>query len=167
MTSRKRFARLGNWGPVRGRAAVKAAAISEPAKRPPAKKDTKHWCRGKEGVQHVPQIVLSHDGFRSRACEWVSKFDYRAIRRGEDDYRIAWACGHQELCSRCGKILRERWELRQEECPAYPGSPEQRSEAEREAAAYPDLFRAREARYGRKRAITGPQGYRRKREKAS
>ena len=158
---------MSGWGPVPGRSAVKAAAITEPAKRTPAKKDTRSWCRGKEGREHEPQIVLSHDGFRQRACEWAGRHDYRLLRRGEDDYAIGWCCGHQELCGRCGKILRDPGQIPRAECPVYPGSDEQKAEAGREAAEYPEKWRAWAARHGRPEpVIDGPQGYRRKRENA-
>jgi hypothetical protein len=76
-------------------------------------------------------------------------------------YVLGWACHHREVCSvpGCGKVFREPWELGDDECPAYPGTPEQRAVAEAQMAEYED----RRARlpWRRKPVITGPQGYRR------
>jgi hypothetical protein len=152
---------------TRSRSAAKANAVTEPVKRAPARKDTRRWCRGKEGREHRLVLVLRHDGFCDRRCEWVSWYDYRLLFRGEDDEgaRVGWACSHQEVCESCGKIIRDLFQIPAAECPAYPGTVEQRRAAEREAAAYPAQWRAWAARHGRWRpVITGPQHYRRKRE---
>ena len=50
-----------DWGafPARSAEVLAAAAIDpDPAKRAPARKDTRHWCRGKQGREHVPAVEL-------------------------------------------------------------------------------------------------------------
>jgi len=156
MASRKRL--RDNWGPVRGRAAETASAVAsdpDPSKRPPGRKDTRSWCRGKAGVPHQPVIVFRPTWTRrpQPACEWAADWIGEQVR---------WHCHHEEHCGPCGKILRTR--IADEECPDYPGDPAQRAEAEREAAAYPEQWRAWAQRHGRpKPVIDGPQKYRRKR----
>lgn len=154
------------WGtpPARSAEVHAAAAVDpDPAKRAPSRKDTRHYCKGKAGREHTPEIVRTHDGFHQRQCGWVGRYDYRLLRRGEDAAEVRWLCTHEEHCSGCGKILRAWGSLDLTECPVYPGSPEQRAEAEREAAEYPDRYRAR---LRPRRAIDGPQGYRKKRQEA-
>jgi len=167
VASRKRL--LSSWGPVRARSAGTASAIAadpEPAKGAPGRKDTRSWCRGKPGVPHQPVIIIGK-GDTGHSCEWVPENDYRLLRRGEDGWSVGWLCWHREECSRCGRILRERWQVGAAECPDCPGDPEQRAEAEREAAAYPEQWRAWAQRHGRpKPVIDGKQGYRRKRKSA-
>lgn len=158
--------RKGIWGGQPSRSAELAAAVTadpDPARKAPAVKDTRNWCKGKPGREHKPEIILTHLGTcRSGMCKWLARHDYRLIRQGRDDEAttIGWGCYHEERCSECGKVLRNSWELRPAECPAYPGTPDQKAEAEREAADYPDRWRAR-ARP--RQVITGPQHYQKNR----
>lgn len=152
MASRKRL--RDAWRPVRGRAAVKAAAIAEPARKPPARKDTRSWCRGKEGREHVPVLAFApppwHD--RPSACRW---------RQRMAGPGIAWECFHRQECANCGKVLAASWQLPRDECPSYPGFPAQRAAAGAEAA---EAARRRAEWQARRRpVITGPQSYRRRR----
>lgn len=65
-----------------------------------SKKDTKRWCKGKQGNEHKPAIVK------------ISQFE-----------RFAWSCNpaswhgcfHHEVCSVCGKEL--RYSIDPSECP--------------------------------------------------
>jgi hypothetical protein len=127
----------------------------DPAKRGPGRKDTRNWCRGKTGVAHVPAIVFRSPMWNDQAvCKWCPLYS-----RGLD---VTWCCYHREECDRCGKILRdgETFDLGDGECPDYPGQPEQRAEAEKEAIAAAERLAA----WRRwKPPITGPQGYRRAR----
>lgn len=151
MASRKR---LRDWGQPAARAAEITKAVGsdpEPAKRSPGRKDTRQWCRGKQSREHVPVIVFRPPWTRKPVqCEWSSRWV---------DDGVAWRCHHEEHCHACGKILRTS--LADAECPAYPGSPEQRAEAE--VAAAIATQRWAEWRQSRRRVITGPQSYRRKR----
>lgn len=129
----------------------------DPAKRAPAKKDTRHFCKGKPGVEHVPAIVQDEraPGWLKAGCGW--RADWRVRLRG---YDAGWHCQHREICTGCGKILREGWDVGRE-CPDYPGDPDQRVAAVAEAAR---LEARHEEWAGRRRpVITGPQGYRRQR----
>ena len=149
-----------DWGSPPGRSAERSSAAAEPAKRAPARKDTRRWCKGKPGREHVPRIVRLRTGYVSRSCEWVPRYDWRAIRAGDDNFPVRWACGHFESCANCGKILRDLGGIPVAECESYPGSDAQRAAAEREAAEF--LERRAGRRRNRKPPVTGPQGYRRR-----
>jgi hypothetical protein len=148
MASRKR---LKEWGAAPGRLAEKAAAIAEPAKGAPARKDTRRWCRGKRGVPHHPVIVFTPPLYRrgEAECEWDSRWS------GD----VRWHCHHQEHCGACGKVLRVS--VGCGECPAYPGSDGQHAAAAGEARAAEERWLGRQA--GRRKVIAGPQHYRRRR----
>lgn len=65
-------------------------------RRPRARKDTKRWCRGKQGVPHVEVVVReSWNGTRDTACT-------------DDPARLpGWIpCYHRVRCGECGKVLR-------------------------------------------------------------
>ena len=75
---------------------------------PKAKKDTKRWCKGKEGREHVPETVESHIwAGMNKVCGprpytggwWGGK----------------WFCRHAIRCSECGKVLKTF--LSEDECP--------------------------------------------------
>lgn len=152
MASRKRL--MSGWGPIPARSAVKAAAITEPEQRAPAKKNTRAWCKGKPGLEHKPVIV-----FRSSergACHLAQGWQL-SIWPDEP-----WECAHREECGSCGKILRDHDKLAGAECPDYPGLREVTGAAGRELAAYEALVASKSP--VRRRVITGPTRYRRKRE---
>ena len=157
----KRFERharaKSDWDSEPGRSAALAAVVTgqdpDPARRAPARKNTRDWCKGKTGVAHVPGLAEHVTGPRERPCEWRSRWSGDGIE---------WNCHHREPCSRCGKVLREPWQIPDEECPSYPGTPEQRAEAEADAVRAAEHRKAFGERWGRRKpAVTGPQGYRR------
>lgn len=143
---------------MRARGAETAAAAAsdpEPPKRPPGRKNTRDWCRGKEGVPHQPVIVFAPPVFRrpvTITCEWASRWSGEAV---------IWDCHHEEHCASCGRILRTQARLAGSECPGYPGSETQKAAAVAEAAEAEERWQAGRAR--RRPVITGPQSYRRKR----
>ena len=150
------------WGTPGARSAeVKAAAADdpEPPKRAAARKNTRDWCKGKQGAAHVPHLVL-HPVFWKRGelyCKWHASWSLRG-----QEYVACWTCDHREECERCGKVLRSR--IAATECPAYPGTPEDHAAAETEAARIREQVAQMAQRPSRRKVITGPQGYRRKRE---
>ncbi len=81
----------------------------ETAGKPKRKKDTKRWCRGKEGVEHIPEIKKrqGYGGFRSCKMLNVSSERYPSI----------WSCNHELVCANCGKII--EWTLG-DDCPDKP-----------------------------------------------
>ena len=129
-------------------AEVAAQVAADPSdRRPPGRKNTRRYCKGKTGVEHEPDLVpIGH-------CRWVTGWRM--------DGTASWECAHREICGRCGKVLREPWQLTRAECPVYPGGSEQRAAAEAEAVAAEERCTAWRAR--RVPVITGPQGYRRQR----
>lgn len=79
-----------------------------PRKGKNTRKDTKKWCRGKEGKPHTPILVMQH-----YSPNWVcTPHTYTEGRRWPD-----WGtgCRHMEICAECGKQL--RWSIPQSECP--------------------------------------------------
>lgn len=151
-----------DWGAPPARSAERSSAAAEPDKRGPARKDTRSWCKGKPGREHVPQIVRVSSSFGQRSCEWIPSYDWRAIRAGTDAWALQWSCWHIESCASCGKILRDLGSIPVSECDSYPGAPGQRAAAERDAAGYLERWRAGTRRH-RRPPVTGPQGYRRRR----
>ena len=153
------------WGlPARsGEVREAARADPDPAKRAPARKDTKSWCRGKEGREHVLHLVLVPDYLsrRAKVCEWASAWSIDG-----QEYRLGWVCMHREECVNCGRIFREHYDLKGEECPAYPGDAAQRAEAEAQVGRDEEQRASWLASrpHWRRPVITGPQGYRRRRE---
>jgi hypothetical protein len=139
--------------PRSGEVQQAAKADPEPAKRAPARKDTRHWCKGKEGREHGPVIEFRPWSVSDKDCRWASRWTYDGVK---------WHCLHAEVCSSCGKVLRDWGTLAATECPAYPGSDEQRVVAVAEAEESRERMAAWQVR--RRPVITGPQGYRRQRQ---
>lgn len=88
-----------------------------------SKKDTKSWCRGKEGVEHELETVLDDWPYGIRAleipCGWHLMFmrgDY--ARRP----RVSWSCRHLKKCVVCGKKF-DQFRLK-EDCPNFHPAPE-------------------------------------------
>ena len=78
------------------------------------KKNSKKWCRGKVGREHVPNITRSNYGSLSK-CQPAP---WRVVGRyGETMPTKRYLCWHQRSCQVCGKVL-EYW-LPAEECPDY------------------------------------------------
>ena len=147
-----------DWGTGHSRSAQRLEAVTEPDRKAPGRKDRKTRCKQNGGGPHVPAVAFIAPGLSAGDCRWVPCWSWRERRFDS----TAWSCFHEEQCSLCGKVLRASVTLG--ECPAYPGDPAQR------AAAEADAVRAQErqdAWRGRRKVITGPQGYRRRREKAS
>lgn len=60
-------------------------------------KNTKRWCKGKEGIEHTPTIELDKNyAFMERSDK----------PRCSTDSKILWMnCTHHVVCKKCGKIL--------------------------------------------------------------
>jgi hypothetical protein len=78
------------------------------------KKDTKKWCRGKVGREHVPHITKGNYGGTSNCKDapWFIK-----NKSGELKPFDRYICWHQRSCQNCGKVL--EWYLPKEQCPDY------------------------------------------------
>ena len=90
--------------------------------RAKGRKDTRHWCRGKKGIDHVAQIVLDDWDLwvKKPYCKWYPKrkwTDIDGVNVWEPTGEWAYRCLHVEQCKNCGKKLRHR--LPQEECPEF------------------------------------------------
>lgn len=84
----------------------KASAPETPKHR--SKKNTRRWCRGKNGVEHVTEVRLNNMSRflwdRDKSCyrsEWNSK---------------RWWCNHERFCVNCGKIMKYSLE---NDCPDF------------------------------------------------
>ena len=145
------------WGSPGSRSQERAAAAQDdPAKtRTPGKKDPdlckgQHWKSG-----HTPALRVRIPYFRKSKvyCYW-------GLPYWDDDADAAWYCSHEEYCSGCGKILLTR--ISNAQCPQYheiTKTEKASVEREREERA---VRRASWKKRPRK-VITGPQGYRKKR----
>jgi hypothetical protein len=89
------------------------ARVPEPRIKHRARKDRRHWCKGKVGVPHRPVIRLGkYAAFRVRyvdrnpcyAATWLRRSNY-------------WICSHERACEVCGKILEATLG---ESCPDRP-----------------------------------------------
>lgn len=63
-------------------------------KPPRSKKNTKRWCRGKQGREHITEI--------QRYEKYGMKTQCGPSRWGVE----GWACQHVVVCVECGKILK-------------------------------------------------------------
>jgi hypothetical protein len=92
------------------RAWRKELELEENPRRAPAKKNTKRWCRGKEGREHIPMISDPRWGF---PCQWRPAWG----RLKDSSNAKRWSCSHHEICSTCGKEL--RYSIQRDECPEF------------------------------------------------
>lgn len=79
---------------------------------PKTKKNTRKWCKGKVGIEHVPVIVLRDDqnrGYEQRCHVGKTWWHYNDRN---------WWCNHQRRCGVCTKIL--DYYLPSAECPDFP-----------------------------------------------
>lgn len=147
------------WGGEPARSTELRDAVNadpDPSRRAARRKNTRDWCRGKNGVPHTPALVLvPRWGLQPDSCRWKSLWDIAA-----QDYTVDWYCHHREECAKCGKIIRDWGGLGDRECPAYPGSGDQRAQAEADVAAARECRAARPSTWWRRRVITGPSHYR-------
>lgn len=74
-----------------------------PAKRAPGRKDTRLWCAGKVGRQHVVMIAL--DNFHA---SYMHQCGERSWWRGR------YFCAHVYRCVTCGKNMSN---VHPEQCP--------------------------------------------------
>jgi hypothetical protein len=77
-----------------------------------------------------------------------------------DAYQPEWMCLHQEECLKCGKVFRDS--VPRDECPDREAGQSVYADAVREAAEVTEWHRQRPRRS--RPVISGPQGYRRRRE---
>jgi hypothetical protein len=81
--------------------------------KPHAKKDTRRWCRGKPGAEHVLTIGKNH---AARVCHEAADWQ-QMLFPGQK-----WRCYHIELCAECGRFMKA-WPWRQ--CPDRPAKTQQ------------------------------------------
>jgi hypothetical protein len=148
------------WGPPGSRSDdLRRAVDDDPAAKTPGKKDPNR-CKGNHGGPHIPVIALHHetpeDEFRSR-CRWSPMWS-----RKDKGLVVGWHCEHEERCAKCGLIF-ERF-VGRDRCPVFPGTGQQKAVAGQELFERAERRRTAPSRGRRKPVISGPQGYRRKRD---
>lgn len=90
------------------------------ASRPPGKKDTRSWCKGKVGRQHTLAIEVPPNNSSWRTCGWRTQ--HYLYGRPPVHY---YTCAHAEMCTTCGKVFRTNvfWRdagpLFNHECPLF------------------------------------------------
>lgn len=75
------------------------------------RKDTKHWCKGKVGREHTPEVGLSKWPYNRNICGTAA--DIYSWDNGP--FRNRWVCRHELVCTSCGKIIKHT--LDRDECP--------------------------------------------------
>lgn len=76
-------------------------------------KDTKHWCKGKVGREHVLETVESKWPYNRNKCGLYKDLYEWTI--GNPYYENKWDCRHVIKCSVCGKHIKEF--LSRADCP--------------------------------------------------
>lgn len=92
------------------KAARQAGDGPEVTGKPKPKKNTRRWCRGKEGQEHTPGLRLSNV-----AQIWIDR------GRPEVVCDISWGrdwCDHQRYCTQCGRII--DYFIPRDQCPDRP-----------------------------------------------
>lgn len=80
-----------------------------------SKKNTRKWCKGKVGKEHVPIVSIDTKMLTYvRECHW-REYSWTVFKR-EPEKR--WQCHHHTTCQNCGKVL-ESWYLTKDKCPDY------------------------------------------------
>lgn len=147
-----------DWDTQPSRSAERREAAAEPDRQAPGRKDRRAQCKKNGGGPHIPAIVFIAPVFDSYStCEWVPHWS----RRKRSYNGTGWSCRHEERCSCCGRVL--RMVVVPSECPAFPGDPVQRAAAEIDAVCAQER---QDTWRGRRKVISGPQGYRRRRTEA-
>ncbi len=131
----KAAAKVSGWGSRPARSAELVAAVTETAKRPPGRKNTRRWCRGKTGTEHqLAAAVRSYYG-RAYVCGWRQTGYYAPVepppvypkgvpvpkRRywGKREFVVTgreWRCHHEWQCMAC-----QKWLGPVPSCPGRPG----------------------------------------------
>jgi hypothetical protein len=73
-------------------------------------KNTKRWCRGRVGREHIP-VTAKNKFSLNRDCHYVE------TRYWNGNERRWWYCIHEIVCKNCGKVL----EWRVDDCPDKNG----------------------------------------------
>ena len=102
------------------------AARDDPAAPPRrgSRKNTRDWCKGKDGREHQVRVQISPSE-SGAICRWGPAYAFGLISLVQEDVR--WACCHVRLCVVCGK--KTELSVPRQECPDYPGDQAQKQEA--------------------------------------
>jgi hypothetical protein len=98
--------------------------LDAPSKKSPGKKDTKRWCKGKVGVEHVVELKTS--GWRNPqtdefvTCRWVPW-----------GRRPHYSCYCRKVCKTCGRVMDNGYLRDKTECPYWEPQPSEEEFARR------------------------------------
>lgn len=85
------------------------------------RKKTGHWCKGKVGREHEPELVVNHNWTHRSGCSWRELMYWRGGERHH--WKWQYSCWHSYRCKSCGKYT--EWTLKnKEECPDFKPKPE-------------------------------------------
>lgn len=140
-------------------------AVDDPAvvaKRAPGKKDPAlckdtHWKEPHQAALRAKEFGW-HDARwqRNSGCGWTLAWSVRK-RRDVTGFR----CIHEEVCTGCGKILRDR--IPGQDCPDFrPITAEERAAIDAELERRKERAAEWRAQRQPRPSITGPQGYRKR-----
>lgn len=115
------------WAARRNRDAKPDASLPDTSAPHRARKNTRKWCRGKEGTEHVQELRYRHEVLDRRdypvvipggrrgqispstrpLCGWFCfwRVERRVDGRWSVPDRWHWSCSHEIGCSVCGKRL--------------------------------------------------------------
>lgn len=95
------------------------------------RKNTRKWCRGKEGVEHkletrvskwgvsiltrFPESDYAGCGWRQRSRWTITATEGRSYGPIPGEWR--YNCNHEEYCTECGRIMKHQ--LRANDCPLW------------------------------------------------
>jgi len=93
----------------------KSPPHSDAWKKSSNKKNTKKWCKGVVGREHI-SILVEEKWYSSQnlfCSPRAIAFPWMKIT----NTKLRWFCIHQQKCAACNKIL--NYNLRIEQCPVY------------------------------------------------
>lgn len=166
----------GSWEwatfPARSQQRARAAG-DDPARKALPSKVKKGKCKGPDGwhPEHDLAFVMSRtrQGTEARPCGWGA-VQVRPWNDGQ--YEARWCCRHEERCARCDHLEREGHQVSQG-CPDFALHAASSGTAPPAAVVAEAVRKTRESRerraewtasrLGGRPAVTGPQGYRKRR----
>lgn len=84
-----------------------------------SRKNTRRWCRGKVGIEHVLDVPTLKSWIYAVYGERDDRLPCHWVNWGKKPY---WICQHQVRCVLCGKIMTHY--MVKTECPDYEARPD-------------------------------------------
>lgn len=97
---------MSNWdSDAAKRRDIRRSMVPSDVPRARSSKDTKRWCRGKEGVEHQPKCVTYYQSKNLREPD---------AAKGEFSISMKW---RTLLCAACGRHLAYYWPFNDHDAP--------------------------------------------------